>query len=461
VIADAATSAELDHLAGRLIAIRAWEAGWQNGTQGTMALAREALDRLEPNDQIWRALALMALGTGHVLRGEASAATSALTEAIQLALAADVSYVALGARLWLASAHVAQGNLREASARYRQVLDQTSQPGGETLPISAGPLLGLGCWVDYEVNDLGKAQRHLEDGIRLAGAQLYPWVLVDGYGTLARIKLMSGGSDAAGDLLRRMDQHAQATEIPWAWMVPRVAASVARAYLAVGQVDRAAAWAERIDPASALDLGTIAEYQRTTLACLHLARGNAALALTELDQLAPVAGTQERWGRVIEIETLRAVALERLGQRASALGALGRALTLAEPAGYVRRFVDEGPTMQVLLTAALDRGIAPTYVARLLRAFAGPARSDGGETTEAIVTSILASRPVSPLIEPLSDRERDVLQLLVGGRSAPEIAEALVVAPSTVRTHLKSIYGKLDAHSREQAIARARKLKLV
>lgn len=110
--------------------------------------------------------------------------------------------------------------------------------------------------------------------------------------------------------------------------------------------------------------------------------------------------------------------------------------------------------MQALLTTALRRGLAPTYVARLLRAFSEEDRGRG-------IGRESVPGPPSPLLEPLSDRERDVLRLLVAGRSGPEIAEALVVAPSTVRTHLKSIYGKLDAHSRDQAIARARELKLV
>jgi len=183
-----------------------------------------------------------------------------------------------------------------------------------------------------------------------------------------------------------------------------------------------------------------------TAARLLLAQGQAARALAGLDQLVPKAEAHGRWGRVIEIQVLRALALEGLGKRQDAREAIGAALGLAEPEGYVRRFVDEGPTMQGLLSHALHHGIAPTYAAKLLRAF-----GDGVEPIEAS----------GSLGESLSDRERDVLRLLVGGRSGPEIAEALVVAPSTVKTHLKSIYGKLDVHSRDQAMVRARELKLL
>ena len=102
--------------------------------------------------------------------------------------------------------------------------------------------------------------------------------------------------------------------------------------------------------------------------------------------------------------------------------------------------------MKGLLWHALQRGIVPTYVAMLLRAF-----GDGQEPIK------LGGSPG----ESLTERERNVLRLLVAGRSGPEIAEALVVAPSTVKTHLKSIYGKLDVHGRDQAMARARELKLL
>jgi LuxR family maltose regulon positive regulatory protein len=160
----------------------------------------------------------------------------------------------------------------------------------------------------------------------------------------------------------------------------------------------------------------------------------------------PQAEAHGRWGRLIEIQVLRALAREGLHRHEDALAALGHALVLAEPEGYVRRFVDEGPLMKGLLWHALQRGIVPTYVATLLRA------SD--ERRELIGVG-------GYLDESLSDREREVLRLLVAGRSGPQIAEALVVAPSTVKTHLKSLYAKLDVHSRDQAIARARELKLV
>jgi LuxR family maltose regulon positive regulatory protein len=142
-----------------------------------------------------------------------------------------------------------------------------------------------------------------------------------------------------------------------------------------------------------------------------------------------------------------ALAFQAQGDVDRALSALERALSLAEPEGYVRTFIDEGEPMARLLRRALSQGIAPNYVARLLAAL--------GEEAE------LASPAMESLIEPLTERELDVLRLIVAGLSNPEIAEELVIAVSTVKSHINHIYSKLGVTSRTQAVARARELRLL
>jgi len=130
-----------------------------------------------------------------------------------------------------------------------------------------------------------------------------------------------------------------------------------------------------------------------------------------------------------------------------ALSALCRALSLAEPEGYVRTFVDEGEPMAHLLRLSLSRGIAPDYVARLLAAFD---------------QEIEPEPPgMQSLVEPLTERELDVLRLIVAGLSNPEIADELVIAVSTVKTHINHIFGKLGVDRRTQAVARAQELSLL
>jgi LuxR family maltose regulon positive regulatory protein len=134
------------------------------------------------------------------------------------------------------------------------------------------------------------------------------------------------------------------------------------------------------------------------------------------------------------------------GDIPAALAPLERALTLAEPEGYVRIFVDEGPPMAVLLEEAAEHRIAPAYVRRLLTAFG---KTEDRTPAERVV------------IEPLSERELDVLRLLGTDLDGPEIARELMVSPNTMRTHTKNIYAKLGVNNRRAAVRRAEELDLL
>jgi LuxR family maltose regulon positive regulatory protein len=141
-----------------------------------------------------------------------------------------------------------------------------------------------------------------------------------------------------------------------------------------------------------------------------------------------------------------------------AMDALERALSLAEPGGYVRMFVDAGEPVGELLRQAAARGIAVEYANRLLAALQGETKD---ERRKMDADSSPVTRPSSSLVEPLSEREIEVLRLLTTSLSSTEIAEELVISVNTVRSHIKSIYGKLDVHSRYKALARAKELNLL
>jgi LuxR family maltose regulon positive regulatory protein len=147
---------------------------------------------------------------------------------------------------------------------------------------------------------------------------------------------------------------------------------------------------------------------------------------------------------------------------------LERALSLAEPGGYVRTFIEEGAPMAKLLRQSAARGAHPAYARDLLEAFEtadlGTVTAEGREglKSQAIGPHLVAPIPdAQPLIEPLTERELDVLRLLNTRLSIAEIAEELIVAVSTVRSHTKSIYGKLDVHSRMEAVRRAEEIGLL
>ncbi|MBE9508488.1 MAG: hypothetical protein IMY86_10605, partial [Chloroflexi bacterium] len=146
----------------------------------------------------------------------------------------------------------------------------------------------------------------------------------------------------------------------------------------------------------------------------------------------------------------------------AALAFLADGLALAQPEGYVRTFVDKGEPMAALLREAASQGIAPEYVGKLLAVIdAEEQRSRGAGEIESTPAPLHPRTPAPPLLEPLSERELEVLPLLVEGRTYYEIAQTLCVSVNTVKTHLKSIYGKLGVHSQREAVAKARELNLL
>jgi LuxR family maltose regulon positive regulatory protein len=226
----------------------------------------------------------------------------------------------------------------------------------------------------------------------------------------------------------------------------------ARVRVAQGELGEALGWAGERGLSVADDLSYLREFEHITLVRVLLARCTAERAehpIQEatrlLERLLRAAEEGRRTASVIEILVLQALAHQARDDIPAALASLRRALTLAEPEGYVRIFADEGPPMASLLRAAAKLRIAPSYVRRLLAA----------------VNKTGDSMPASQgLIDPLSERELDVLRLLGTDLGGPDIARELIVSLNTVRTHTKNIYAKLGVNNRRAAVRRARELDL-
>jgi len=232
-----------------------------------------------------------------------------------------------------------------------------------------------------------------------------------------------------------------------------VAALKTRVWITQGRLREALDWAREQGLSAEDDLSYLREFEHITLARILLARyrsdrtdSTIREAIGFLERLKNATEEGGRTGSAIEILVLQALAHHVQGDIPAALMPLQQALTLAEPEGYVRMFVDEGPPMAVLLEAAAKHGIAPNYVRQLLTAF-------GKAEDRTPVKQVL--------IEPLSERELEVLRLLGTDLNGPEIARELMVSLNTMRTHTKNIYDKLGVNNRRAAVRRAEELDLL
>jgi LuxR family maltose regulon positive regulatory protein len=273
---------------------------------------------------------------------------------------------------------------------------------------------------------------------------------------LAQARLRQAQGDPAG--ARTALQ--QAEEQPQVQSDARVAALMTlrrvQIWLLQGDLAAAQAWSAALEPPDpALFSG---ELLLISQARVLLARGRAendpaalAAALELLERLQTSAQTAGRTGHLLLIRIVQALTHAALDQRRQALAALEQALTLAAPEGFVRVFVDEGAAMANLLTEAITRRVVPAYAGRLLAAFpaAPPAPDDPTAQAQA------------RLVEPLTERELDVLRLLAAGQPNRAIAASLVLSTGTVKVHTRNIYGKLGVSNRTQAVTRAQELGLL
>jgi LuxR family maltose regulon positive regulatory protein len=222
--------------------------------------------------------------------------------------------------------------------------------------------------------------------------------------------------------------------------------------LVKGNISRAGQRCAEIEPL----IGEIEKSGRFLLAKVSLlyAQGLYSEVISVLEESMPDLEQRGAYWYLMNLMPTQALALHALGREEDALSILGHCLTLAEPEGYVRIFVERGAPMASLLRIALNRGIEIKYITRLLSAFNYP--------VESLASGMPASRfSGANLIEPLSDRELEVLKFLNTNLSTPEIAREMILAPSTIRTHVQSIYNKLDVHGRIEALQKAKELDLI
>ncbi len=359
----------------------------------------------------------------------------------------------------LARLQVLQGRLHQAAATYEEVVQMVPRSGEfPLLADSPTYYFGLGDLL-REWNELDAAEHYLVRGIDLIKGTLSVdaddiWM---GYAALARLQQARGRYEQALATLDTFMEVAHQRHIA-PLLMAQYAALRAHMELAQGHLQAARYWADTSGLSATDGPSYLHEREYLSLARVRIAQERVipttsclSEVLCLLERLLAEAEANRRMHSVLEVLLLYALALQVQGNHSGALTALGRALTIAEPEGYLRLFLDEGLSMAILLQKARRHGLAPGYTEKLL-----------GAMNEAGVPDVHRhSSNAGSLVEPLTVRERDVLWLVLDGASNREIAHQLFVSVNTVKKHVLNIYGKLNVQSRAQAIAKARTLHLL
>jgi LuxR family maltose regulon positive regulatory protein len=439
---------EYRRLPGMIKLYRAALALARGDVPGTVRHARRALEVALADDHLCRAAASGILGLAFWTSGDLEAGHSAYAECMAGLRRAGHIADTFGCAIALADIRLVQGRLGEAMRTYEQALQRVPEQGGPVLRGTADMYVGMS-GVHRERNDLHTATQQLLRSQELGEHTGLPQNRYRWRVAMARLRQAEGDLDGALDLLNEAERVYVGDFFPHVRPVPAVRA---RIWIARGSLGEARGWAREQGLSVDDDLSYLREFEHITLARVLMARyqderaeRSVHEAIRLLDRLLRAAEEGERAGSVIEILVLRALAYQRHGDIPAALSCLERAVMLAEPEGYVRVFADEGPPMASLLRVAAKQQTTGNYVRQLLAA----------------VTETEQNGPVKQaLIEPLSERELDVLRLLGTELDGPAIARELMVSLNTVRTHTKHIYAKLAVTNRRAAVRRAAELDL-
>ena len=460
--------AQLQSLPASIANARAYRAQALRDVSSTVAYAQQALELLPEDEEYERGTTAALLGLAYWTSGRPEDGYRSFAKGLAIFKQMGLTQMAIGGTLILAQMSLAQGRLHRATNICEQSLQLAIEQGGPVLPGTPELYLALS-EVRYEQGDLAAASLLLLSGetlrqqASLSGVTYLWWVVQ------ARLKAAEGDLETAFDQLHEAERLYARTPIPVPDVRPTEALRV-RWWLRQGRLAEALGWVRECGLSVADPPSYLHEYEHLTLAKVAIAqyRRNGTdegvrQVIGLLTRLLTAAEAQERTASIIKILVVLALARAAQGalpaamvkDRPSAIASLERALILAEPEGHVRIFVEHGAPMVSLLREVMTRDITPTYTQQLLAA----SETWGCPQVEAPTAAGVPA--LQPLIEPLSQRELEVLRLLNTELSGPEIACELIVALSTVRTHTKRIYRKLNVTNRRAAVNRAVELDLI
>lgn len=430
VLRDDGQDAQVRDLIGQIACARATLALTRYEPEVMLAQARRALEYLHPDDVPFLFTAHWAVASASLLQGDRATADRACRECITLSQKSGSIFSTILATTDFGELQELDNQLVQAEETYRSLLPLF---GEHPQPSASRAYLGLAT-IYYEWNDLDAAERFGQQSLEFS--RKYDRVIdrfIVSEVFLARMKLARGDIDGAATQLSQVEQSARQRN--FLLRMPEIAAAQVLVLLRQGQTDAAAQLVKTFD----------LPFSR---ARVLLAQGDTTEALAVLASCREQAEAKGWADERLKALILQALALQTHGNNDGALQVLSDALEAANPGGFIRLFVDEGPPMAHLLAGAAARQISPEYVDRLLMAF----QTEGQHS---------ADRSPQLLIDPLSQREMEILDLIAQGLSNQQIGERLFLALDTVKGHNRRIFDKLQVQRRTEAIARARELGLL
>jgi len=427
-------SLEARDLIGSIASNRATMAYTKYQPDTVIVQAQRALEYLSPDNLPTRTLTTFTLGVGYMQNGDRIAATQAFNDAISISQTTGHTFVTSMATMALGNMQIMENKLFAAAETHRKALQLF---GAQPLPIACESHLGL-AQIFYEWNDLDAAEQHGQQALQLARQfekVIDRYVICEVF--LARLKLARRDVAGAAAMLAQTEQSVRQNN--FVYREPDVAAAQIMVLLKQGNLTTAADLAGKY----ALPLSQ---------ARVFLAQGETSQALALLEPLRQQMEAKGWQDELLKVMILQTIALQAHGEKDKAVQMLSDALALAKPGDYIRTFVDEGEAMRLLIEKLSRSRNHPLsgYTDKLLAAFIQPA----------VVSKSAIIRQKSAMIEPLSERELEVLKLLRSDLSGPEIALQLNVSINTFRTHTKNIFIKLGVNDRRAAIRHAEELDL-
>jgi LuxR family maltose regulon positive regulatory protein len=433
---------------GAIATARAYRTNLQGETSLAARFARQALADLPETDLVSRSLRTVAtslLGDASSMNGDLMDAQQAYREAKEIGQAAGDIHLVIVANSNLANIMMEQGLLHEAANLYSETLQLATRPNGQKLVIAGRLYLELS-QVSYEWNDLEPATQQVQQCLALCRQ----WGNMDlqavAYVMLARLEHVRRYSEGIREATRSAERLIQEHHL-----LPRylewIRYALGKLWIAEGNLEKVSCWvqASGITPADQ-EIPYLREPEYLVLLRLLLVQEDYSASLALSERLLSQAEAAKRRGRVIEVLILQALIFQAKKEIDQALARLEKALSLARPEGYVRTFLDEGDGMAKLLHLAKARQIEREYATELLSAMGNAIG--------------MTPAPVQLLVEPLSPREVEILELIEAGCSNQEIATRLVISIATVKRHISNIYAKLGVQNRTQAVSIGRELKL-